>query len=201
RLAGHKEGVHAVQKVVRAAANYGVKVLTLYAFSTENWSRPRPEVEFILRLPKEFLHVYLPELIEMNVKIDTIGNFDSLPSYTKEAVMYAKEKTKHNDGLILNFALNYGSRTEITDAIKRVAQELEEGNVDIDDINEDAISKYIYTNCIKDSDLLIRTRGEKILSNFILLQLAYTEYWFTDVYWPDFDENEFEKAMVHYEKR
>src|SRR5690625_1462601 len=106
RIAGHKEGVDAVQKVVRAAVKYNVKILTLYAFSTENWKRPRAEVEFLLKLPKEFLHIYLPEMIEMNVKITTIGEFESLPPYTQEAINYAIEKTKGNDGLTLNFALN-----------------------------------------------------------------------------------------------
>src|SRR5690625_1705651 len=106
RIAGHKEGVDAVQKVVRAAVKYNVKILTLYAFSTENWKRPRAEVEFLLKLPKEFLHIYLPEMIEMNVRITTIGEFDSLPPYTQEAINYAIEKTKGNDGLTLNFALN-----------------------------------------------------------------------------------------------
>lgn len=201
RIAGHKEGVDAVQRVVRSASQYGIKILTLYAFSTENWKRPRPEVEFILRLPKEFLHVYLPELIEMNVKVETIGNVDALPDYTKESIVYAKEKTKHNTGLILNFALNYGSRYEITEAIKQVVSELEQGDLDLEDIDEEAISKYLYTDFLQDPDLLIRTSGEKRLSNFLLWQLAYTEFWFTDVLWPDFDETVFEEAIIEYQKR
>lgn len=201
RIAGHKEGVDAVQRVVRSASQYGVKILTLYAFSTENWKRPQSEVEYILRLPKEFLHVYLPELIEMNVKVETIGNIDELPDYTIESIMYAKEKTKDNTGLLVNFALNYGSRNEITEAIKQVVSEFEQGDLKVEDIDEDAISKHLYTDCLRDPDLLIRTSGEKRLSNFLLWQLAYTEFWFTDVLWPDFDESVFEEAIIEYQKR
>ncbi|HLR63868.1 MAG TPA: isoprenyl transferase [Pseudogracilibacillus sp.] len=201
RIAGHKEGVDAVQRAVRAASSYGVKVLTMYAFSTENWQRPRPEVDFILRLPKEFLHVYLPELMEMNVKIETFGNQENLPPHTLEAINYAKNKTKDNDGLLLNFALNYGSRDEITSAIRRVAEDLHSGSVQVDEIDESTISQYLYTDCLKDPDLLIRTSGEQRLSNFLLWQLAYTEFWFTDVLWPDFDEETFEAAILEYQKR
>jgi len=201
RVAGHKEGIDSVQKVVRSAVEHRVKILTLYAFSTENWKRPKPEVEFLMRLPKEFLHIYLPELIEMNVKITTIGDFDSLPVHTKKVIKYAKDQTVNNDGLLLNFALNYGSRFEIMHAIKQVVNDLEQGDIQIDDIDEQAFSKYLYTDYIKDPDLLIRTSGEQRLSNFLLWQLAYTEFWFTNVLWPDFDEQLFSKAIADYQKR
>ncbi|HLR72126.1 MAG TPA: polyprenyl diphosphate synthase, partial [Pseudogracilibacillus sp.] len=127
RIAGHKEGMDVVQKVVRAAVKYKIKILTLYAFSTENWKRPKPEVDFLMRLPKEFLHVYLPEMMQNNVKIETIGEFDGLPERTKRAIQYAKDKTKNNDGLLLIFAINYGSRNEIMRAIRRVAEDVENG--------------------------------------------------------------------------
>src|SRR5690625_2464251 len=201
RIAGHKEGVDAVQKVVRAAVKHNIKILTLYAFSTENWKRPRAEVEFLLKLPKEFLHIYLPEMIEMNVKITTIGEFESLPKHTKEAINYAKEKTASNDGLLLNFALNYGSRFEIMRAIKQVVHDLDQGELNLENIDEETFSNYLYTDFIKDPDLLIRTSGEQRLSNFLLWQLAYTEFWFTDVLWPDFNENVFREALRDYQKR
>ncbi len=201
RVAGHKEGIEAVQKIVRSAVDHRIKILTLYAFSTENWKRPKPEVEFLMRLPKEFLHIYLPKLIDMNVKIATIGDFDSLPLHTQKAINFAKEQTAANDGLLLNFALNYGSRFEIMQAIKQVINDWDKGDVELDDIDEQIFSKYLYTDYIKDPDLLIRTSGEQRLSNFLLWQLAYTEFWFTDVLWPDFDEQLFAEAILDYQKR
>lgn len=201
RIAGHKEGITAVQKVVRTASDYNVKVLTMYAFSTENWKRPSAEVDFLLKLPKEFLHIYLPELMERNVKIETLGEFDPLPESTKKAISYAKEKTKDNDGLILNFALNYGSRHEIIQAIKHMIEEMDEKEIDLDTLDEHNFAKYLYTNGLSDPDLLIRTSGEQRLSNFLLWQLAYTEFWFTDVLWPDFNEELFLEAIIDYQKR
>jgi undecaprenyl diphosphate synthase len=201
RVAGHKAGMDVVKEIVEVAIKYNVKILTLFAFSTENWKRPQPEVEFLLRLPKEFLHIYLPDLIKNNVRIETIGDFDSLPPYTKEAVQYAKEKTKENDGLLLNFALNYGSRSEIMRAIKLIMNDLDHDKVSVDNLDEDLISKYLYTEGLSDPDLLIRTSGEKRLSNFLLWQLAYTEFWFTDVLWPDFNEQVFAEALLEYQKR
>ncbi|MBO1003774.1 isoprenyl transferase [Pseudogracilibacillus auburnensis] len=201
RIAGHKEGMTVVQKIVRAAVKHEVKILTLYAFSTENWKRPKPEVDFLMKLPKEFSHIYLPEMIENNVKIDTIGEFDKLPNHTKDAINHAKEKTKNNDGLLLNFALNYGSRYEIMRAIKHVALDLDNGKMNIENLNEEVFSNYLYTNKMQDPDLLIRTSGEQRLSNFLLWQLAYAEFWFTDVLWPDFNEEIFEQALFDYQSR
>lgn len=201
RIAGHKEGMDAVQKIVRVAVKYDVKILTLYAFSTENWKRPSTEVDFLLRLPKEFLHIYLPELMDKNVRIETLGEFDALPNHTKKAINYAKEKTKDNDGLVLNFALNYGSRSEIVQAVKQMLVEIDEEKINLNHLDEDMFSKYLYTNGIADPDLLIRTSGEQRLSNFLLWQLAYTEFWFTEVLWPDFNEEVFFEALLDYQKR
>lgn len=201
RIAGHKEGVNAVMKVVRAASNYNVKVLTLYAFSTENWKRPKSEIDFLMKLPKEFLHIYLPELMEKNVRIETIGDFDALPAHTKKAVQYAKDKTKNNDGLLLNFALNYGSRYEIMQAIKQIMTDIDCSKITLDSLDEKAFSNYLYTEGLSDPDLLIRTSGEQRLSNFLLWQLAYTEFWFTDVLWPDFSEDVFVEALHEYQQR
>lgn len=201
RIAGHKEGMTVVQKIVRTAVTYDIKILTLYAFSTENWKRPKPEVDFLMRLPKEFSHIYLPEMIENNVKIDTIGDFDSLPPHTKDAINHAKEQTKHNDGLLLNFALNYGGRYDILRAMQAIVQDVNDGHIDISTMDETLFSEYLFTKNIQDPDLLIRTSGEKRLSNFLLWQLAYTEFWFTDILWPDFNEETFGQAILDYQNR
>ncbi|WP_188454357.1 isoprenyl transferase [Virgibacillus oceani] len=201
RIAGHKEGMNVVKETVRAATKYNVEILTLYAFSTENWKRPKSEVEFLMKLPKEFLHTFLPELIEKNVKIETIGDFNALPAHTKEAIQYAKEKTKDNDGLLLNFALNYGSRFEIIQAIKQIMTDINGSTLSIDKLDEDTFSEYLYTTGLTDPDLLIRTSGEQRLSNFLLWQVAYSEFWFTDVLWPDFNEEIFHKALQDYQQR
>lgn len=201
RIAGHKEGMDVVQKTVQMAVKYKIKILTLYAFSTENWKRPKSEVEYLMKLPKEFLHFYLPDLIRNNVKISILGEIDNLPKYTQEAIYDAIEKTKDNDGLLLNFAFNYGSRFEILRAIKHIAKDVEQGKVDIDSLTEENFTNYLYTKDIKDPDLLIRTSGEQRLSNFLLWQLAYSEFWFTDVLWPDFNEEVFKQALCDYQSR
>ncbi|SFA77107.1 Undecaprenyl pyrophosphate synthetase [Lentibacillus halodurans] len=201
RIAGHKEGMDVVKRVAKTAANCHVEILTLYAFSTENWQRPKSEVDYILGLPKEFLHIYLPELIDNNVKIETIGNFDVLPDHTKEAINYAKEKTKDNDGLLLNFALNYGSRFEIIQAIRQVITDMDSSGLSLDKLDEHLFSQYLYTTGLTDPDLLIRTSGEQRLSNFLLWQSAYSEFWFTDVLWPDFTEETFMNALHDYQQR
>ncbi|MFQ3543300.1 isoprenyl transferase [Halobacillus rhizosphaerae] len=201
RIAGHKEGMGVVKKIVRQASDIGVHVLTLYAFSTENWKRPKKEVDFLMKLPVDFLNTYLPELIERNVQVQTIGDFNVLPNHTQKAVQEAIEKTKDNNGLILNFALNYGSRFEMVNAVKEIAAEVENGSVQISDIDETLFSSHLYTSNLKEPDLLIRTSGEQRLSNFLLWQLAYAEFWFTEVYWPDFDESLFEKALYDYQNR
>lgn len=201
RVAGHKEGMNVVKKIVSRSSELNVKVLTLYAFSTENWKRPEDEVNFLMRLPEQFLTTYLKELIEKNVRVRTIGDTEALPQHTKNAVDAAIEKTKHNTGLTLNFALNYGSRNEIVKAIQQIAESVKNGSIETTDINESVIGDYLYTNTIQDPDLLIRTSGEIRLSNFLLWQLAYTEFWFTDVLWPDFNETLYEKALYEYQQR
>ena len=201
RVAGHKEGISAIVKIVKAAVNCKVKVLTLYAFSTENWKRPKSEVDFILRLPKEFLNIYLPDLIANNVRIETIGDMEKLPSHTRKAVQYAIDRTQGNDGLQLNFALNYGSRNEILNAMKEMLVDLNDGKLSLDELDDQHFSRYLNTAGLADPDLLIRTGGEKRLSNFLLWQLAYTEFWFTDVLWPDFSEKEFLHALEEYQHR
>lgn len=201
RVAGHKEGIKAVSNTVQAAVDFNVNILTLFAFSTENWKRPKSEVKYLMRLPKEFLHFYLPDLIKNNVRIETIGHFDGLPEVTKEAILYAKEKTSKNDGLLVNFAMNYGGRSDILHAIKKVVSDIDRYKLSIETLDETVFSRYLYTEDLPDPDLLIRTSGEKRLSNFLLWQLAYSEFWFTDVLWPDFTKETFRQALLDYQQR
>ncbi|WP_101843912.1 isoprenyl transferase [Halobacillus sp. Marseille-P3879] len=201
RIAGHKEGMSVVKKIVRHASDLGVQILTLYAFSTENWKRPKNEVDFLMKLPVDFLGTYLPELIERNVQVQTIGDVSLLPEHTQKAIRDAIEKTSDNDGLILNFALNYGSRYEMVHAVKEIAKNVEKGEISSEEITEEMFTSHLYTSKLFEPDLLIRTSGEQRLSNFLLWQLAYSEFWFTEVFWPDFDESHFEKALYDYQNR
>lgn len=201
RVAGHHEGMKTVRKVTKLANELGVGVLTLYAFSTENWKRPKIEVDFLMRLPEEFLSTFLPELIEENVRVEMMGYHQNLPLHTLRAIKKAKEATKDNTGLVLNFALNYGSRAEIVDAVKDIAAQVAAGTLDISDINEDLISGGLMTKGLPEPDLLIRTSGEVRLSNFMLWQLAYTEFWFTETLWPDFNEDSLLEAIENYQSR
>jgi undecaprenyl diphosphate synthase len=201
RVAGHRAGMKTVKEITKAADEIGVQVLTLYAFSTENWKRPAQEVEFLMRLPQEYLATELEELIERNVQVRMVGYEENLPDYTLQAIREAREKTGHNTGLILNFALNYGSRAEMISAVKQIAQEAKEGKLDIEQIDETMFSSYLTTRGLPDPDLLIRTSGELRLSNFMLWQLAYSEFWFSDVYWPDFSRKHFYEAIKAYQQR
>ena len=201
RLAGHRAGINALKKIVACAQELGIKVLTLYAFSTENWKRPKWEVEFIMRLPEEYLQKELGFLIEKNIVIKTLGDLDGIPRLTQKAIRKAVMATKENTGMILNFAFNYGGRAEIISAVKKISQEVLEGRLQWDEITEEIFSKHLYTGSIPDPDLLIRPSGELRISNFLLWQLAYTELWFTRVMWPDFNENYFLKAIKDYQKR
>ncbi|MBU9714520.1 isoprenyl transferase [Evansella tamaricis] len=201
RIAGHREGMNVIRKIVEKSNEVGIKVLTLYAFSTENWKRPKNEVDFLMRLPELFLGRELPKLMEENVVVRLTGSKENLPQHTIRAVEKAVDETKNNDGLILNFALNYGSRSEIIQAVKKMYQVLEEQSLSKDAITEEMLSDYLMTSDIRDPDLLIRTSGEIRLSNFMLWQLAYAEFWFTDVLWPDFTEEHFMEAVQVYQKR
>jgi undecaprenyl diphosphate synthase len=201
RIAGHRAGMKVIKQIAMAADEIGVKVLTMYAFSTENWKRPRQEVDFLMRLPEEFLRLELHDLMKHNVQMRFVGAIDQLPAHTRATVQDAIEKTRHNQGLILNFALNYGGRTEITEAIRRLAMDVKAGNLNPEDISEETIRPYLMTRDLPDPDLLIRTSGEIRISNFLLWQLAYTELWFTDVYWPDFTREHFFDAIRAYQRR
>ncbi|MGF9907399.1 isoprenyl transferase [Brevibacillus porteri] len=201
RVAGHRAGMKAVKEVVKAADEIGVRYMTMYAFSTENWKRPRDEVDFLMKLPQEFLSTELDELIERGVRIRMLGSKNELPSHTLKALLEAEEKTKDNSGLQLNFALNYGGRDELAKAFSMMAAQVKAGELQPEQLTEELISSYLYTSEIPDPDLLIRTSGEIRLSNFMLWQLAYTELWFTDVLWPDFTREHFYQAIVEYQGR
>ncbi|MDV2580634.1 isoprenyl transferase [Alkalibacillus haloalkaliphilus] len=201
RVAGHREGMKAIEKVVKRASNLGVEALTLYAFSTENWKRPKSEVEFIMKLPSQFLDTYLPGLKENNVRITTMGDFESLPEFTKSAVSKAIDDTSQNNGMVLNLALNYGSRKELVDAVKGISQSVLDGDLDIESINEEKIEGHLYTTELPDPDLLVRTSGEQRLSNYLLWQLAYAEFYFTDKLWPEFNAEALDEAIMEYQHR
>ncbi|MFE8699109.1 isoprenyl transferase [Cytobacillus sp. FJAT-54145] len=201
RIAGHHEGMKVVRKITKLANELGVRTLTLYAFSTENWKRPKMEVDYLMKLPEEFLGSFLPELVEENVQVKMMGYRENLPSHTLNALEKAIHDTRDNNGLILNFALNYGSRAEILEAVKNVLNDYKSGIMKDDELNEDVFSSYLMTNGLKDPDLLIRTSGEIRLSNFMLWQLAYTEFWFTDVLWPDFSEEHLVEAIEVFQNR
>lgn len=201
RTAGHHAGMVALRRTIKNANDLGVQFLTVYAFSTENWKRPSLEVEFLMRLPNEFLKKDLPELIEKNVKVTMIGFREGLPTHTRKAVDKAIAATAENTGMVLNFALNYGSRMEVVQAVKDIAYKAAAGKLSPDAINEETINNHLYTAGIPDPDLLIRPSGEIRLSNFLLWQLAYAELWFTDIYWPDFELEHLLQAIEAYRRR
>ncbi|MEK3786622.1 MULTISPECIES: isoprenyl transferase [Paenibacillus] len=201
RTVGHQNGMKAVKRATIAASDLGIRYLTMYAFSTENWTRPKEEVDFLMRLPQEFLAIELDELIENNVQVRMMGHEEYLPSYAREPLLEAIRRTEHNTGLVLNFALNYGSRMEITECMKTLGREVEAGRLKAEDITSELIDQSLLTNGMPDPDLLIRTSGELRLSNFMLWQLAYSELWFTDIYWPDFTKEHLYEAVAEYQRR
>lgn len=201
RTYGHNEGTKTIRKIALEANRLGVKAMTVYAFSTENFARPQDEVQFIFKLPKTFFELYLKELIENNVKISMIGHLDLAPEATQNIINEAIKQTKDNTGLNLCFAFIYGSRDEIVCSTKEIARRVREGMIDIDDIDENYFQSTLMSNHLPDVDLMIRTSGEQRLSNFMLWQLAYAEFIFTPVYWPDFNEKELHKAIWQYQNR
>jgi len=201
RALGHKAGVEAIRKIVKECNNLGVKYLTLYAFSTENWNRPLKEVDSLMKLLVDYLKNEFEELNANDVVINSIGNISELPLICRAELNNAYEKTKNNKGLILNLALNYGGRNEIVDAVKEITLDLISKRISKDEINEDLLSRYMYTSGMPDPDLIIRPSGELRLSNFLLWQSAYSELWFSDINWPDFHEEELKSAILNYQKR
>lgn len=200
RIVGHKQGMDQIRVVTQTAHKVGIKELTIYAFSTENWKRSQEEVSYLMKLPIEFFDNLLPELMDGNVKLSTIGEDENVPQATLDAINRGKEATKNNTGLILNVAFNYGSRAEIMKAVNEIASDAKAGKIHAH-VTEEQFSNYLMTSHLSDPDLLIRTSGEQRLSNFLLWQLAYTEFYFSDVLWPDFGEEEFLDAVESFQKR
>lgn len=197
RTFGHKEGAENVIRIARSAKKFGVKTLSLYAFSTENWKRPASEVGFLMDLLVKFVKDKLEDLIAEDCKLNFLGDISKLPKKTKEACLYALEKTRDNKSLIINIALNYGGRDELVHSFKEIIKK----GYGAEDITEKLISDNLYTRGQTDPDLLIRPGGELRLSNFLIYQMAYTELYFTDVYWPDFTENDLKKAIDEFARR
>lgn len=200
RQEGHRQGVEAVRETVRFSSELGIKYLTMFAFSTENWLRPANEVNYLMSLPKKYFDTELPELICNNIKVNLLGDLDQLPGKARKAVFGGVEATKNNSGMILSFALNYGSRSELIMAINKVLSDFKNGNLK-GKITENVFNRYLYTCGIPDPDLLIRTSGEMRISNFLLWQIAYSELWFSEVYWPDFKPNHLLEAVLDYQQR
>ena len=204
RVAGHKQGMETVKTITKAASDLGVKVLTLYAFSTENWKRPEGEVKYLMDLPEKFFNKFVPELIENNVRVKVMGYTEQLPASTQKAVLDAIEQTKHCTGMVLNFALNYGGRAEIVTAVTNLVQKANEGQLAAQEVSEELLSQHMMTADLapyNDPDLLIRTSGEERISNFLLWQLAYSEMVFMDILWPDFDQVALQEAIKSYQVR
>ena len=201
RSAGHRAGVEAVTRTLEAARDAGVEMMTLYAFSTENWKRPAAEVAALMSLLVEFLAVKLPELQRDNVRLRTVGRTAGLPDAARKALLGAVSATADNAAFTLNLALNYGGRAEIADAAARLAADAAAGKILPDKIDEAAFARYLYAPDLPDPDLLIRTSGEMRLSNFLLWELAYTEIYVTDCLWPDFSREELAKALDAYAHR
>lgn len=201
RIAGHKRGVETVVAVVTSARNLGIRVLTLYAFSTENWSRPRAEVEALMGLLREYLRSQLGRMLEGGVRLRAIGRIEGLPPVVREELAAAEAATAGNTAMTLQLALNYGGRQEIVDAARSIARDAAAGRLAPEEVDEELFSSRLYTSGLPDPDLVIRTSGEMRLSNFLLWQVSYAELYVTDVLWPDFDEAEFLRAVKAYQAR
>lgn len=201
RFVGHRHGMDNIRNIALAANEMGIKVLTLYAFSTENWARPTDEVNCLMRLPIDFFDKFMPELMENNVRINIMGFLDELPEKTYLVTQKAMAETANNTGMVLNFAFNYGSRREITAGVQEITRQVKAGKINPSDIDEKMVSDHLLTHSLTpydDPDLLIRTSGEERLSNFLLWQMAYTEFSFSNKLWPDFDKNDLENLVKDY---
>jgi undecaprenyl diphosphate synthase len=201
RIFGHHEGVNSVREIVEACGEIGIKYLTLYAFSTENWNRPKEEVDALMELLVSTISMETPNLHKKGVKLEVIGDIQSLPVSCQKELQESIDLTSKNDRVTLILALSYSSKWEITDAVKKIAKQVESGKIKAKDINSRLIEENLNTKNFPDPELMIRTSGEHRISNFLLWQLAYAEFYFTDVLWPDFRKNEFYKAIISYQNR
>jgi undecaprenyl diphosphate synthase len=201
RIAGHHEGIKSVRSVVEFAGEIGIKVLSLFTFSKENWRRPTGEISALMKLLVNTLRKEIDDLIEKNVSLRAIGNLEDLPASVYDELMYGVERTSHNTGLIVNLALSYSGRAEILHATQKIASKVKKGLLNPEEINEQIFSSQLYTSDLPDPDLLIRTSGEVRISNYFLWQLAYTELFVSKILWPDFRKNEFCDALINYLNR
>ncbi|MFN8296554.1 MAG: isoprenyl transferase [Chitinophagales bacterium] len=201
RIFGHKNGVKAVREVTEGCAEIGVKHLTLYAFSTENWNRPKMEVSALMELLFMTIGKEIKTLQKNNIRLNAIGHIHNLPESNRKALTEVIEATKNNTRMTLTLALSYGSREELSEAAKKIAIEYKAGKISLDEINQEKIAEYLYTHNIPDPELMIRTSGEHRISNFLLWQLAYTELYFTEKFWPEFAKNDLYKAIYDYQQR
>lgn len=201
RLFGHRNGTEAVHKVVEAAARLKIEHLTLYAFSTENWNRPKMEVSTLMDLLIRALRRELKKMIKNNIQLRSIGDISKLPHEVEKELRETIQKTSQNSGLVLTLALNYGARQEITHAVQQIASKVKNNIISLENVDETIINEHLYTQNLPAVDLLIRTSGEQRISNFLLWQIAYAELYFSEVFWPDFNETHFEEAIISYQKR
>ncbi len=201
RTLGHRAGVDSLREVVRAASNIGVKALTAYAFSTENWKRPEEEVNLLMNLLSEYLDSEIEELHRENIKIRFIGKIEELASGLRKKMQEAQEYTEKNTGMIFSLAVNYGGRAEILQCVQVIADKVAKGEMKREQITEEAINQHLYTADLPELDLLIRPSGDFRISNFLLWQAAYAEFWFTDIHWPDFTPTHLQQAILDYQRR
>lgn len=201
RIQGHQEGVNRVEDLLEIAPYYGLKYLTLYAFSKENWNRPEKEVSFLMSLLSNYLDLKLKKFLDNNIVFNHIGNLKDLPAEIQEKILRNMEQTRKNTGLVVTFAISYSSRAEIISACQQMALDAAHGKIKPEELTEEKISQYLYTRDLPDPDLLIRTSGEMRISNFLLWQISYAELYVTEKLWPEFTEEEFAKAIRDYQKR
>ena len=201
RALGHERGTKSVKEIIKSCAKLGIENLTLYAFSSENWNRPKIEVDTLMKILVRSLKKELKTLQDNDIKLNTIGNFQKLPKSAQDELQDVIEKTKHNSRMVLTLALSYGSREEIVNAVRNISDKVKNNIISIDSIDDSIINEHLYTRNLPEVDLLIRTSGEHRISNFLLWQIAYAELYFTDVLWPDFKEQDLYEAIISYQKR
>jgi undecaprenyl diphosphate synthase len=201
RIKGHEKGAETVRTIVRTSREIGISILTLYAFSTENWLRPKAEIAALMVLLKRYLKSEKKEMLDNNIRLNAIGQIERLPEDVKEVLAESMAITKKNDGMLLNLALSYGGRAEIVRVVQEIAKETREGKVDPDSITSELITEHLYTRGMRDPDLLIRTSGEMRISNFLLWQIAYSEIYVTDTFWPDFSKDEYIRILKDFQRR
>ncbi len=201
RIFGHQSGVSTVRKIVEAANKFNIKYLTLFTFSLENWNRPQREIDTLMSLLVQTLRDEFEDMFKNNIKLNAIGELDTLPDEVRDELDSIIQGTKDNTGMILTLALSYGGKQEIFKAVKEISDKVKNDTIFLDNFDDSLINEHLYTKNLPDVDLLIRTSGEQRISNFLLWQIAYAELYFTDVYWPDFTEEDLEKAIVEYQNR